>query len=281
MAKSLKKERRITTAISSFMLLLFIFWTAIPFYWMLNTSLKNHSEIYGTEATLWPHEPTLESYYTIFFKTNYLIFFRNSMVVSLLTTFFTVIFAALAAYAVSRLRFRGRKLVARTLVYSYLVPQSMLFISLFGILRSMDLQNTLHGLALTHLGFTIPFCSWLLMGFFLSVPVELEESALVDGCNRIGVLFRIILPISLPALAVVAFFSFTLSWNEYLYAVVFNSSPDVRTLPTGLNSFIVEDVFNWGPIMGSTFLTAIPPVIVYFIFQRWLITGLTIGAVKG
>jgi multiple sugar transport system permease protein len=156
-----------------------------------------------------------------------------------------------------------------------------LFIPLFAIMVGVGLTNSLTGLSIAHMGFTIPFCTWLLMGFFISIPVEIEEAALIDGCSRIGVLFRIILPIALPALAVVAFFSFTLSWNEYLYAIVFNSDPNVRTIPTGLRSFIVEDVFFWGPIMGSTFLTAIPPLIVYFIFQRWLITGLTMGAVKG
>ena len=166
------------------------------------------------------------------------------------------------------------------MIYTYLVPQSLLFIPLFAIMVSVGLTNSLSGLTLAHLGFTIPFCTWLLMGYFISIPIELEDAALVDGCTRLGVLFRIILPISLPALAVVAFFSFTLSWNEYLYAVVFNSAPTVLTIPTGLSNFVVEDVFFWGPIMASTVFTVIPPLLVYFFFQRWLITGLTMGAVK-
>ena len=279
--KTMSATRQVYRTAGNILLVLFIIWTAAPFYWMLVTSLKEHDEIYGTTATLWPHRPTLESYRTLFFKTDYMLFFRNSMIVSLVTTLFTVVFASLGAYAITRLRFPGRRLLARGMIYSYLVPQSLLFIPLFSIMVAAGLVNSLGGLSLAHMGFTIPFCTWLLMGFFLTVPVELEEAAMLDGCSRLGVLFRIILPISLPALAVVAFFSFTLSWNEYLYAVVFNSELDVRTLPTGLSSFIVEDVFFWGPIMGSTFLTAIPPLIVYFIFQRWLVTGLTMGAVKG
>jgi multiple sugar transport system permease protein len=203
------------------------------------------------------------------------------MVLSLSTTFFTVTFAALAAYSITRLVFPGRKLLARGMVYTYLVPQSLLFIPLFGIMVDTGMDNSLVGLLIAYLGFTIPFCTWLLMGYFLSIPIELEEAALVDGCTRLGVLFRIIMPISLPALAVVAFFSFTLSWNEFLYAQVFTSDVDVKTIPTGITNFIVEDVFFWGPIMASTFLSAIPPLFVYFIFQRWLITGLTMGAVKG
>ena len=262
------------------MLIVFITWTLIPFYWMLVTSLKKHKEIYGTEATLWPNEPTLESYNTLFFETDYFLFFRNSMIVALGTTFFTVLCASLAAYAIARLDFPGRKILARGMIYTYLVPQSLLFIPLFAIMVGVGLTNSLSGLTLAHMGFTIPFCTWLLMGFFMSIPIELEDAALVDGCTRLGVLFRIILPISLPALAVVAFFSFTLSWNEYLYAVVFNSAPTVLTIPTGLSNFVVEDVFFWGPIMASTVFTVIPPLLVYFFFQRWLITGLTMGAVK-
>lgn len=263
------------------MLVIFMVWTLVPFYWMLVTSLKEHDEIYGTTATLWPHRPTLESYRILFFKTDYLLFFRNSMVVALATTFFTVLFASLGAYAITRLQFRGRKLLARGMIYTYLVPQSLLFIPLFAIMVAVGLNNSLSGLSIAHLGFTIPFCTWLLMGYFMSIPIEIEEAAMLDGCSRVAVLFRVVLPMSLPALAVVAFFAFTLSWNEYLYAVVFNSDANVRTIPTGLNTFIVEDVFFWGPIMGSTFLTAIPPLIVYFIFQRWLISGLTMGAVRG
>jgi ABC-type glycerol-3-phosphate transport system permease component len=247
---------------------------------MLVTSLKDHDEIYGTEATLWPHAPNLDSYRTLFFETNYFLFFRNSMAVALGTTVLTVLTASLAAYAIARLDFPGRKILARGMIYTYLVPQSLLFIPLFAIMVTFGLTNSLSGLTLAHLGFTIPFCTWLLMGYFMSIPVELEEAALVDGCTRFGVLFRIVLPISLPALAVIAFFSFTLSWNEYLYAIVFNSTPSTLTLPTGLTAFVVEDVFFWGPIMASTIFTVIPPLVVYFVFQRWLITGLTMGAVK-
>jgi multiple sugar transport system permease protein len=281
MSASVQGIERAKRLAGTVMLALFMVWTLAPFYWMLITSLKDHSEIYGTTATLWPHEPTLESYRVLFFDTDYMLFFRNSMIVALATTFFTVMFASIGAYAITRLRFPFFNDTATTEIYTYLVPQSLLFIPLFGIMVSVGLANTLTGLTVAHMGFTIPFCTWLLMGYFMSIPVEVEEAALIDGCTRVGALFRVIMPMSLPAMAVVAFFSFTLSWNEYLYAVVFNTDPDVRTIPTGLSNFIVEDVFFWGPIMGSTFLTALPPLIVYFIFQRWLISGLTMGAVKG
>lgn len=281
MARTISGSRRLANIGSNLLLGLFMIWTLAPFYWMIITSLKKDDEIYGTSATLYPHAPTLDSYRILFTETDYFLFFRNSMAVALTTTFFTVIFASLAAYAITRLDFPGRKLFARAMIYTYLVPQSLLFIPLFAIMLAVGLTNTLSGLTIAHMGFTIPFCTWLLMGYFMSIPVEIEEAALLDGCSRVGALFRVIMPMSLPALAVVAFFSFTLSWNEYLYAIVFNSDPDVRTIPTGISAFIVEDVFFWGPIMGSTFFTVIPPLVVYFIFQRWLITGLTMGAVKG
>jgi multiple sugar transport system permease protein len=280
MAATITGTQRRYKLIGSLFLVVFVIWTLVPFYWMLVTSLKEHDEIYGTTATLFPQRPTLESYRVLFFETDYFLFFRNSMTVALATTFLTVLCASLAAYAIARLDFPGRKFLARGIIYTYLVPQSLLFIPLFAIMVGVGLTNSLTGLTIAHMGFTIPFCTWLLIGFFMSIPIELEEAALVDGCTRLGVLFRIVLPISLPALAVVAFFSFTLSWNEYLYAIVFNSDPDVLTIPTGLSNFIIEDVFFWGPIMASTALTVIPPLAVYFFFQRWLITGLTMGAVK-
>jgi ABC-type glycerol-3-phosphate transport system permease component len=256
-------------------------WTLGPLYWMVITSIKANPEIYGTTATFWPRRPTLENYRVLFTRTPFAVYFQNSALIALATTAITVLASALGAYALVRLRFPGRRLLARVLVYTYLVPQSLLFIPLFTILVNAGLSNTRTGLVLTYLGFTVPFCTWLLMGYFLSVPVELEEAGLVDGCSRLGVLFRIVMPVTLPALAVTAFFSFTLSWNEYLYASVFVSDVNAKTIPTGIPSFIIEDVFFWGPMMASTVLSVIPPLAVYFLFQRWLITGLTLGAVKG
>jgi len=274
--------RRVIRGMGSYVVLLvLILWTLGPLYWMVTTSFKTNREVYGTTATLWPRRPTLANYGVLFTKTPFPVYVRNSVLIALATTFLTVLTSALGAYALVRFRFPGRRLLARVLVYTYLVPQSLLFIPLFTILVNAGLSNTRTGLVLTYLGFTVPFCTWLLMSYFLSVPVELEEAGLVDGCSRAGVLFRIVMPVTLPALAVTAFFSFTLSWNEYLYASVFVSDVNAKTIPTGIPSFIIEDVFFWGPMMASTVLSMLPPLVVYFVFQRWLITGLTLGAVKG
>jgi ABC-type glycerol-3-phosphate transport system permease component len=192
-----------------------------------------------------------------------------------------MIIAMLGAYAIARLNFPGRALLARGLVFTYLVPTSLLFIPMFALMSALRLTDSLHGLIIAYLGFDVPFCTWLLMGYFKSVPVELEEAARVDGCNRVGALVRIVLPMSLPALVVVTFFSFTHAWNEFLYAYVFTSTTSARTVTTGLVNFMSQDVFFWGPLMASTVMSALPPVLMFLVFQRWVVKGLTLGGVKG
>jgi len=278
---SVTRGRRVLKWVGNGLLVVMLVWTLVPFYWMIATSLKKDKEIYGFEATLIPRQPTLNNYTRLFTTTPFVKYLRNSTIIALGNTLASLLCACLAAYALARLRFPGRGLIARGLVVSYLVPPSLLFIPLFAVLATLSLIDTHQGLILTYLGFSVPFCTWLLMGYFRTVPLELEEAALVDGCSRLGTLVRIILPMSLPALAVVAFFSFTQSWNEFLYANVFVNSVEVRTITTGLTLFIVEDVFFWGPMMGAAFLSSLPPVLLYLVFQRWVVKGLTLGGVKG
>jgi multiple sugar transport system permease protein len=279
--RSVSGGRRALKWVGNTLLALMLVWTLVPFYWMIATSLKKDREIYGFEATLIPRQPTLQNYARLFDKTPFVKYLRNSTIVAVGNTLASLAFATLAAYALARLRFPGRKLIARGLVFTYLVPPALLFIPLFAVMSALRLVDTHHGLILAYLSFSVPFSTWLLMGYFRSVPLELEEAALVDGCSRLGSLFRVILPMSLPALAVVAFFSFTQSWNEFLYANVFVNSVEVRTVTTGLTLFIVEDVFFWGPMMGASFLSALPPLLLYLVFQRWVVKGLTLGGVKG
>ena len=278
---SVKQTRRLLKWVGNALLVVMLVWTLMPFYWMVATSLKKDKEIYGFEATLVPRQPTLQNYVRLFDKTPFVKYLRNSTIISVGNTLASLLFATLGAYALARLRFPGRGLIARGLVFTYLVPPALLFIPLFAVMSTLRLVDTHHGLILAYLSFSVPFCTWLLMGYFRSVPVELEEAALVDGCTRLGSLVRVILPMSLPALAVVAFFSFTQSWNEFLYANVFVNSVEVRTVTTGLTLFIVEDVFFWGPMMGASFLSALPPLLLYLVFQRWVVKGLTLGGVKG
>jgi multiple sugar transport system permease protein len=281
MALTKTGSQRVVKGVGNTVLVLMLLWTAIPFYWMLVTSLKHDKEIYGYEATLLPEKPTLANYVTILRDTPYLIFLRNSTVVAVASTVISLIIACLGAYAIARLNFPGRALLARLLVCTYLVPASLLFIPLFAIMSALRFTDTLYGLTIAYLSGDVPFCTWLLMGYFKSVPTELEEAALVDGCNRVTALIRVVLPVSLPALVVVTFFCFTRAWNEFLYAYVFTSTNAAKTITTGLVNFMSADVFFWGPLMASTIISALPPVVMFLIFQRWVVKGLTLGAVKG
>jgi len=281
MAMRVTTQRRVLKGVGNCALVLMVLWTAIPFYWMIATSLKHDKEIYGYEATLIPERPTLANYATVFRETPYLLFLRNSLVIAVGSTLLSMVIACLGAYAISRLNFPGRALLARGLVFTYLVPTSLLFIPMFAMMSALRLTDSLHGLIIAYLGFDVPFCTWLLMGYFKSVPFDLEEAARVDGCNRMGALVRIVLPMSLPALVVVTFFSFTHAWNEFLYAHVFTSTTNARTVTTGLVNFMSQDVFFWGPLMASTVMSALPPVLMFLVFQRWVVKGLTLGGVKG
>jgi len=281
MALTKTGSQRMVKGIGNGVLVLMLLWTAIPFYWMIVTSLKHDKEIYGYEATLIPEKPTVANYITIIRDTPYLLFLRNSVVVAVGSTVISLIIACLGAYAIARLNFPGRELLARLLVCTYLVPASLLFIPLFAMMSALRFTDTLYGLTIAYLSGDVPFCTWLLMGYFKSVPVELEEAALMDGCNRITALLWIVLPVSLPAVVVVTFFSFTRAWNEFLYAYVFTSTNQAKTITTGLVNFMSADVFYWGPLMASTIISALPPVIMFLLLQRWVVKGLTLGAVKG
>jgi multiple sugar transport system permease protein len=281
MALRVSTQRRVFRGVGNLTLLLMVLWTAIPFYWMIATSLKHDKEIYGYEATLIPERPTMANYATVFRETPYLLFLRNSLAVAIGSTVLSMIIACLGAYAIARLNFPGRAMLARGLVFTYLVPTSLLFIPMFAMMSVLRLTDSVHGLIIAYLGFDVPFCTWLLMGYFKSIPVELEEAARVDGCNRVSALLRVVLPMSLPALVVVTFFSFTHAWNEFLYAHVFTSTTSARTVTTGLVNFMSQDVFFWGPLMASTVMSALPPVLMFLVFQRWVVKGLTLGGVKG
>jgi len=260
--------------------LFFCIWTLGPMYWIIVTSLKTDLQV-AREHSLVPNSVTLANYHTILFTTNFLLYIKNSIEVAVVTTALSMIFGSAAAYAISRLHFNGRGAVARAIVVSYLVPGSLLFISLFEVLTTLNLTDKLTGLMVVYLSFTLPFCTWLMTGYFRSIPVELEEAALVDGCTRVRALIHIILPLTLPALVVVTLFSFTQSWNEFLYALVFISSDSNKTFTVGLIGLIQGDTLPYSLMMAAATLGMIPPLIVYVISQRWVVSGLAAGSVKG
>jgi multiple sugar transport system permease protein len=260
-------------------LFLFLFWTVVPFIWMILASLKTNKEIYQ-DFTILPKQ-LFFGHYVDLMGGKFGVWLKNSSIIAVVVTAVSLVLGSLGAYSVVRLQFMGRTLISRGLIFTYVVPGSLLFIPLFKIVVSLGLADTLTGLMLVYPTFTLPFCTWMLMSYFRSIPVELEEAALIDGCSRLGVLFRITIPLSLPAIAVVALFSFTQSWNEFLYAVVFTRSVGTRTVTAGLTQMLGEDVFFWGQMMGGAILASLPPVIMYTLAQRLVIRGLTGGAIKG
>jgi multiple sugar transport system permease protein len=260
-------------------LVVFLLWTVIPFFWMITASLKTNKEIYG-DFTILPQTLYFGHYVTLL-GGKFSIWMRNSAEVSLAATTLSITLGALGAYAITRLRFAGRRVIALGLVFTYLIPQSLLFIPLFQVVASVGLTDTVGALILIYPTITLPFCTWLLMSYFKSIPVELEDAALIDGCNRLGVLWRIVLPLSTPAIVVVGLFSFTNAWNEFLYALVMTNSVSSRTVTVGLTQMLGEDVFYWGQMMAGALITALPPVILYTLAQRFVVKGLVVGGVKG
>ena len=268
-------------------LIVFLLWTLIPFAWMLLASLKTNKEIYQ-DFTLWPKSLYFGHYASLFSARggskasgNFSHWLANSALIAAVVTGLSIVLGALAAYAITRLRFTGRAALARGLIFTYLVPNSLLFIPLFTIVARLNLVDTLQSLMLVYPTFTLPFCTWMMTSYFRSIPIELEDAALIDGCDRLGVLFRIVLPLAAPAVAVVALFAFTQSWNEFLYALVFTNSLATRTVTVGLTQMLGEDVFYWGQMMAGALITAIPPVVMYTLAQRFVISGLAAGGVKG
>ncbi len=260
-------------------LLFFVLWTIIPFIWMILASIKTNKEIYQ-DFTIIPRTVYFGHYRELLFG-KFGLWLTNSLLVSTTVTTLSILLGAFGAYAVARLRFAGRGVIARGLIFTYLVPSSLLFIPLFQVVARLNLVDTLGALMLVYPTFTVPFCTWMLFSYFRNIPVELEEAALIDGCGRLGVLVRITAPLSAPAVAVVALFAFTQSWNEFLYALVFTHSLTTRTVTVGLTQMLGEDVFYWGQMMGGAMIAALPPVIMYTLAQRLVIRGLVGGAIKG
>jgi multiple sugar transport system permease protein len=265
--------------VSYLVLATLVVWTLAPLFWMATTPFKTNKEIYQTNLFI-PSHLYLGNFQALL-SGDFPIWLRNSAYVSTVTVILAVVVSALAAYAIGRLSFAGRQAMARSLIFVYLIPGTLLFIPLFTIVAALNLVDTPQSLQLVYLTFNVPFCTWLLVGYFKTLPQEIEEAALIDGCNRLQVLRHVILPLSLPALAVVALFSFTNSWNEFLYALVFTTSNQSKTAMVGLMSLYGDDVFFWGQMMAAAVLTTIPPVLIYILSQRWIIGGLTLGSVKG
>jgi multiple sugar transport system permease protein len=253
----------------------------VPFWWIANMSFKTYEQVQFATSIYVPRPFTWANYTGLWLDTRFPLWLRNSLVTAVVVTVLTTIIASLGGYAVARLRFPGRGIVASLILVLYLVPPALLFIPLYRVLAELGATNTLVSLFLSYPTFTVPFCTWLLIGFFKAVPRELEEAALVDGATRTAALIRVLLPLAAPGIVASAIFAFTLSWNEFLYALVFIQDETMITVPVGLNLLIYGDVFSWGQLMAASVITTVPVIALYSFVHRWMVEGLTAGSVKG
>jgi multiple sugar transport system permease protein len=251
-----------------------------PIYYMLIISLKLPRDIYRVPSLL-PVNPTLRNYSDLLAGNNFLVNILNSIIVAGLATLISLVVSSMAAYSLVRLKYRYRDWAGRLILFAYLTPSALLFIPLSVIIAQLRLGNTLQGLIFVYLTFAAPLSTWLLMGFFRSIPADLEEQAMVDGATRLQAMWQVLLPLSGPGLIAVSVFTFTGAWNELLLALIFITSPDKQTVPVALQYLITGDVFRWGLIMAGSVVAAVPVMVLYYLAQRFVVQGLAAGAVKG
>ena len=253
-----------------------------PFYWVFITSFKTTLQNTTFTSIYWPKPWTLDQYRDLLGPgRNFLVWYRNTLTVAIITPLLSTIVASLGAYALVRLRWRGQGSLSGVVLIAYLMPGVLLVISIFQIFARLSLTNSLVGLVIAYSTFALPFAIWLMMGYYAGIPKELEDAGLIDGCNRIQVFFRIVLPLTKPALAAIFLFGVTGAWHEYLFAYVLITRESLMTLPVGLGQMIIGDVLPWGELTGASILMAVPVFILYTMGQKFMVAGLTAGAVKG
>ena len=262
-------------------MILYLCFLLFPFYWMVNTTFKSDNELYDMSLNPFViHSPTLDNIIRLFTETIFLKWMANTFFVALTATAISLVASLLAAYAIQRLRFKTSGPTGVAIFLGYLVPQTILFIPLAHIIFKLRLWDSLWALVLTYPTFLIPFCTWLLMGYFKSIPKEMEECAMIDGASRVKIFWKIILPLCLPGVLSAGIFCFTLSWNEYLYALAFISSTAKKTVPIGLVTELVRgDVYHWGSLMAGALCASVPVALVYSFFVEHYVAGMT-GALK-
>jgi multiple sugar transport system permease protein len=260
---------------------LFFFFIGGPFFWAVITSFKGSNQISSSTSLFWPNPFTLENYQQIIFKTHFLSWYLNSAIVSLLSTIISIIVGTLAAYALVRMRFPGRNLLSSSILTTYLIPSTILFIPFYILFVKVGLADSIWSLVISYPTFNIPFCTWILMGFFATVPKGIEDAARIDGCNHLQTFLLIDIPLVKPGIIAAVVFSFNLSWMEYIYALCFITTDSKKTVSVGISELVIGDVVFWGSLMAGTMLTALPVIILFIILQKYFVAGLTAGGVKG
>ncbi|MXP64573.1 carbohydrate ABC transporter permease [Roseomonas sp. M0104] len=280
---SLRRERRWAMIGAYIALAVFILFFMIPPFHMLMTSLKSSGEIADLSGNPWiVRSPTLQNYWELLTQGNYVIHFRNSVIVTACTVAITMVISTLAAFALARMKFWGSATLATGVFLTYLVPETLLFIPMFQIVGQLGMYNNLWAMVLLFPTLTVPFCTWIMIGYFASIPKELDEAALIDGAGHLQMLWKIFIPVALPGILAAMIFAFTVSWAAFIYPLAFLVSSDQMVLTVGIVSDLIRaDTFQWGKIMAGALMAALPPLLVYAFLMDYYIAGLTAGATKG
>jgi ABC-type glycerol-3-phosphate transport system permease component len=268
--------RVLSVIVIAVLLLMIIF----PLYFMATTAFKIEREIYS-ELTWIPREPTLDNFNAVIYSFRIPVYLRNTLIVASTTTLIVVAISVLAGYSLTRLRFPGRAILARGVLFVYLIPGSLMLIPMYLIIVKLRLQDTYTGLVLANMSFAVPFCTWLMMGYLRSLSNEIEEAALIDGCNRLTALWYVVVPLSIPGIVTAAIFIFNNVWNEFIFALILTQNESHRMISVGLSNFYRSDYYMVGPMMAGSLIAMMPVLLIYILAQRFVVGGLAAGAVKG
>lgn len=268
--------RVLSILVIAVLLLMIIF----PLYFMGTTAFKTEREIYS-ELTWIPRDPTMDNFYQVIYSFRIPVYLRNTLIVASITTSIVVAISVLAGYSLTRLRFPGRSILARGVLFVYLIPGSLMLIPMYLIIVKLRLQDSYTGLVLANMSFAVPFCTWLMMGYLRSLSSEIEEAALIDGCNRLSALWYVVVPLSIPGIVTAAIFIFNNVWNEFIFALILTQDESHRMISVGLSNFYRSDYYMVGPMMAGSLIAMAPVLIIYIIAQRFVVGGLAAGAVKG
>lgn len=275
------KAKKRSTVLGRAYLIVCLVVALFPIYWMINTSFKSDAEIYAKIPTLIPHAPTASAYSYLLAETNFLASMKNSLIIAASVSVFSILIAYPVAYTLARLKFKGRRVFSKSVLFMYLLPTTVLYIPLYMLVSKMQLTNTIWGLIVIYPTFTLPYVAWILIPHIAAVPKELEEAARVDGCSRIGTMYKIVFPLALPGIISTTIFTFAMCWGEYMYALVNLTSSKVQTFPLVISGLIYGDMPPWNQLMAGGVMAGIPIIIIYMIASSGLVGGATDGGVKG
>ena len=281
---SLRRNRRWALITSYIFLIIFAVFFLIPPYYMIVTAFKSDAEVARMATNPWIIAGgfTFDQFRILLTQTDFLIFFKNTVIVTICVVAITMVVSVLAAFSLGRMRFWGSSILATGIFLTYLVPDTLLFIPLFQIVKAVGLLNSYWGMVLVYPTLTVPFCTWIMIGYFQSIPKELDEAALIDGASHMQMLTKIFIPVALPGIIAATIFAFTVSWADFVYPMAFLYSADQQVLTVGtVTSLIRADVYKWGMLMAGALLAAAPPLVIYAFLMDYYIAGLTAGATKG